>query len=115
MPVEVVYPETAVGQVHVTDEDGVVHNYVGPQTVPLVTARDGGPYLDEVEINKANLARMLASKRPVLTVEQVNTPVAKNVADDIEDINTFLTRTRVAPAATSTTDKTSESPSSKAK
>lgn len=52
------------GQVHVTDADGVVHNFVGPQTVPLTYARDGGPYLDEVEDRRVQVRRDFVLSAP---------------------------------------------------
>lgn len=45
------------GQLNAIDAEGTVHNWVGPQSVPLTNKRDGGPYLDEGEAARAQLRR----------------------------------------------------------
>lgn len=78
------------GQIHVVDAEGTVHNFVGPQTVPLTTVRDGGPYLDDVERAREQLRRDYTLKAPA-TVGITDAPVAMAsdsvVKEKPEDVN----------------------------
>lgn len=77
-------PGGHLGQIHVVDDAGVVHNFVGPQTLPLTTARDGGPYLDEVEAFRMQQRREYALSAPS-TVSIDDAPNSVSIVRDSDD------------------------------
>lgn len=95
-------PDPHVGQVHVVQGDGTIDNYVGPRVQSLVKARDGGPYLDEVETSREELRRQHVMDRQ--QVVNVSLPDEETVKDLPEVDASYH------PVAETTVDESSKQP-----